>query len=491
MKVILVWRHKLLRRLTDFFRTPKGGRIPVPEMGGSPTEATPADEAVQARTEPSAPKEQGVIVPKERAVRHIIIGVDFGTSTTKVIWQDLRDNHFEAVRWHPDKDGLGQWLLPSTVLLRNGAIHFGVPDTECEREDLCLRSLKLCLLCRRKPPVCRCGNPGAQGGSIRLSEAHHDLPASAFAGLFLAYVFCQVERRLLERFPNDQLVLLWNIGCPMDYKDADGYRCDWEKLAGTAMELRTVASGDVKMSLLDEFARHLEKFEVPPAEERNYFVRPEGLAAVKAFLESPDAEMKTYAIVDVGAGTTEVSFFFNGKAMAEPGQPFRPSYLADSTEAVGGVKIDQELAEEWSCSVEEARKRKEREPSSVPLVTSMKAIREQYHRTCAKIAKDHIIAGPDDKRFDLFIIGGGSRLKPLQVQLQDHDLPGGFTRDHTRKLYPPRKMNDRLSLQSDYHFLAVACGLASSLDWNYYPNVGSVPPIPVKPKVDQDEWYPK
>jgi cell division ATPase FtsA len=29
--------------------------------------------------------------------------------------------------------------------------------------------------------------------------------------------------------------------------------------------------------------------------------------------------------VDVGAGTTEVSFFFNGRIMTEPGQPTRPS----------------------------------------------------------------------------------------------------------------------------------------------------------------------
>lgn len=40
---------------------------------------------------------------------------------------------------------------------------------------------------------------------------------------------------------------------------------------------------------------------------------------------------------------TEVSFFFNGHIMTEPGQPLRPSYLADSTRPIGAGKIDLEL----------------------------------------------------------------------------------------------------------------------------------------------------
>jgi hypothetical protein len=489
MRVVLMLRSRLIAYVTALFRRLMGRTLS--EEARAAAEATPSAEAAQARPGLCPVDERDVIVPKKRAIRHIIIGVDFGTSTTKVIWQDLSDNHFEAVRWHPDKDGLGQWLLPSTVLLRNDKVCFGVPEREEEQHGLCLRSLKLCLLCRRKPPVCRCGNPGAQGGSIRLSEAHYDLPASAFAGLFLAYVFCQVERRLLERFPNDQLVLLWNIGCPMDYTDADGYRCDWEKLAGTAMELRTLASGDVKMSLLDEFARHLERFDVPPEEERNYFVQPEGLAAVKAFLESPDAEMKTYAIVDVGAGTTEVSFFFNGKAMAEPGQPFRPSYLADSTEAVGGVRIDQELAEEWGCSTEEARRRKERSPDKIPLIQSLAMIHQQYRKTCARIAKQDSGAPPHNRPFDLFIIGGGSRLPAIRAQLNDSELPGRFIKQQTLELRPPKTRSAEFPSDADYHLFAVACGLASSLDWAYFPSVDPSPPIPTATRVDVDEWYPK
>src|SRR5258708_2761044 len=59
-----------------------------------------------------------------RGERNLIIGVDFGTSSTKVIWQDLSDNHFELFRWNAVTLGLTAFLLPSTVVIRGGAIHF-------------------------------------------------------------------------------------------------------------------------------------------------------------------------------------------------------------------------------------------------------------------------------------------------------------------------------------------------------------------------------
>jgi hypothetical protein len=110
-----------------------------------------------------------------------------------------------------------------------------------------------------------------------------------------------------------------------------------------------------RTAVLTDVAAGLKEFVVPSASERNFFVVPECLAAVKAFLESPHAEAKTYAIVDVGAGTTEVSFFFNGRIMAEQGQQLRPSYLADSTQPVGGLQIHLELARAWNCNLAVAR----------------------------------------------------------------------------------------------------------------------------------------
>src|SRR5260370_41409328 len=66
--------------------------------------------------------------PVPRGEHTLIVGVDFGTSSTKVIWQDLSDNHFEMFRWNPATLGLAAFLLPSTVVIRGGVIHFGLPE---------------------------------------------------------------------------------------------------------------------------------------------------------------------------------------------------------------------------------------------------------------------------------------------------------------------------------------------------------------------------
>jgi hypothetical protein len=422
----------------------------------------------------------------------LIVGVDFGTSSTKVIWQDLSDNHFEMFRWDPAEKGLAALLLPSAIVIRNDAIHCGLEDRNTSEGDIRLSSIKLCVLCQSSPSICQCRSSVAHHGVVRLPGHKIAYPASAFACLFLAYVFREVESRLISQFPKDDLLLIWNIGCPMDHLDEDR-KGEWERMAGLAVELHQELPNPVSTALLAEVSERLRSFVVPAEGDRDYSVQPEGLAAVKAFLESPHAESKTYAIVDVGAGTTEVSFFFNGGIMTEPGQPLRPSYLADSTQPVGGGRIDLELAQAWRCGTEDARRRKE-SGGSLPLIRSIGAICTQYERTCWEILKGHKLIAANDKRFDLFVIGGGGRLRPLQHALRGRPLPGGFIREGWRQLQPPRSLHDGLAIQRDYDLFANACGLASSVSWEYYPP-GEVPPMPSppppKPKPDIDENYPK
>jgi len=434
------------------------------------------------------------VLPPPRGVRTLIVGVDFGTSSTKVIWQDLSDNHFEVLRWCPVGKGTAASLLPSASVIRGKLIHFAVPEGDVCDGDIRLSSIKLCVLCRSNPAICRCGSPVARHGMVRLPDLELAYPAAAVACLFLATVFREVERRLEARFPDDNLLLLWNIGCPMDYLDEVDRKGEWERMAGVAMQLRRNASNPASISLLADVAARLKSFVVPASGERNYWVEPEGLAAVKAFLESPHRESKTYAIVDVGAGTTEVSFFFNGQIMTEPGRPLRPSYLADSTRPIGGGKIDLELAKAWSCSLEQARQRKETGESDLPAVPSTGEICAQYEHTCCQILRHRRLTAANDRRFDLFVIGGGGRLHALQDALRRYSLPGGFARDSWRQLQPPRSLTDRLAIQADYDLFANACGLASSLDWQYYPphEVPSMPPSPPpRPRPDLDEYYPR
>jgi hypothetical protein len=458
----------------------------------TPPPATP-EKVLQGPLAPQRLPAKPMVSPPRRE-RSLIVGVDFGTSSTKVMWQDLSDNHFEVLRWGDAEDGEAAFLLPSAIVIRGGALHFGVAERDVCDDDIRLSSIKLCMLCRNNPAICRCASPVARYGMVHLPGMEPASPAAAIACLFLANAFREVERRLEVQFPDEDLLLLWNIGCPMDYLDEADRKVEWERMTGAAMELRRDVSNPASISVLTDVAIRLESFTVPAVGERNYYVEPEGLAAVKAFLESPHAESKSYAIVDVGAGTTEVSFFFNGRIMTEPGHFPRPSYLADSTRPIGGGKIDLELAKAWNCGSEHARRRKEAMEPNIPAVQTIRDICAQYHETCCEILRHRRLTAANDKHFDLFVIGGGGRLRPLQDALRGCTLRGGFVRDRWRQLEPPRSLKDRLAIQKDYDLFANACGLASSIDWEYYPphKVPAMPSAPEpRPRVDANEFYPK
>jgi hypothetical protein len=160
---------------------------------------------------------------------------------------------------------------------------------------------------------------------------------------------------------------------------------------------------------------------------------------------------------------------------------------------VGGGKFDIELAAVWQCDVETARRRKEQGKDKIPELPSVAAILRQYHLTCRTILRDRKLTAREDKRVDLFVIGGGGRLPVLRELLTAYQLPGEFAREHTRQLEPPASLRNRADVEAHYDLLANACGLASSLDWEYYPprEVGPLPPPPSRPKRDRDDLYAK
>jgi Ethanolamine utilization protein EutJ (predicted chaperonin) len=428
-----------------------------------------------------------------RGERTLIVGVDFGTSSTKVIWQDLSDNKFEILAWFPGETSLRAFLFPSVMNINNSEISYGQIYDEKTKNGCRLSSIKLCVLCRNNPQICSCGNPNVQKGMVHLPGSDAIYPAAVLACMFIAHVFRATENALQTRFPNDDLVVVWNVGCPMDHLDVAKHKNEWETMTGVALQMHKAGMDLTSTETLPHVAASLDAFVVPAEGEQSFQVLPEGLAAVKAFLESAYAETKTYAIVDVGAGTTEVSFLFNGRNMKEQGHPLRPCYLADSTHPAGGLKIDSELAKAWNCSVDEARALKHRGGSDLPSLATVQKICSQYVRTCWEIVKGQKLTAANDKRFDLFVIGGGGRLHPLHHALRSQKMPGGFLLENARPLRPPKSLRTRLAVESDYDFLVNACGLASSLQWEYYPphEVPPMAPLKQKPRIDPDEYYPK
>jgi len=147
MKITLLLRSGGLNKFLSYLRE-RLRRIVAPKAPSVQPEALPTPQA----NVPAAELDKEVShPPTARNERTLVIGVDFGTSSTKVIWQDLSDNHVEVFLWQTTKKDLGSLLLPSTVTLRSGSIYFGISESDVREGDAWLHSIKLCVLCRRKP----------------------------------------------------------------------------------------------------------------------------------------------------------------------------------------------------------------------------------------------------------------------------------------------------------------------------------------------------
>lgn len=429
-------------------------------------------------------------VSHNRRKRNLVIGLDFGTSTTKVVWRDLTSDRWGFMRWTGATRLPRAALLPSGLAVNDSELYMAVDVMAAPQGCLLLPWIKMCVLCRHNPTVCRRCNALSSGPDKRLTLAGSRISADALACAFLSYVMRTVRTDLETRYPREELILQWNVGCPWDQLDSLNARQAYESIVHVAWRFQDQVVNPLPLEIVLKIQQALESIELPPAEERCVHVRPETLAGLQAFLQSPHADEGTYACVDIGAGTTEICFFLYGKDRSKTGEPFVASFLADRTVPWGGDDMDGELAKLWGVSRQVARKRKEAGHVIPDVLEVVKNISGEYRKVCCGIAAKRLL--PESQRsYRLFFLGGGTRSPMVVSQLQCDFPQYGMKLLEAGRLPPPRGLE---SLANHFDLFAVATGLASTvLHWNYRPPHEMQPlPRPCKEASapDRDELYP-
>ena len=430
--------------------------------------------------------------------RNLIIGIDFGTSTTKVVWHDTSNDDYEVMKWDSGRQGIDAALLPSELAVHDGRVYLGFDGARIPNPSLRIPWIKICVLCEVNPSVCRqCGHAKSRG---KISVRHDRVvSARTLACALLSWVFSQVEKAVRKQFPGETLHLTWNVGCPIDHMDKTHALRSYETMAQAAWELRDLATNPMPLEGLGQFEQRLASCKIPPPEHRTVYVRPETHAGIMAFLQSPHADEETYVLVDVGAGTTDVSMFIHGRNRSEAGAPFNSNYLGDGTAAVGGDDVDRDLAARWGIDTATAKRRKENRETVPADLRSIQRIYEHYRGVCSRVPLDRMLIAPANLRFELFTFGGGSRLTVLHGILKKN-LPHGLTVKRFQKITPPKTLRTFPGSAENYDLLAVACGLSSSvLDWDRITPRTEVKPIEMpkshagssRVRPDRDELYPK
>jgi hypothetical protein len=271
---------KGVRRLWDRL---KGKRDRHEEVERLPRRETPA----------RPPKSRPPRSQEDRQTRApVVIGLDFGTSTTKVSFRLVGEDVSWVLPAHADCDGLPWFCTPTTLSMQSGRLNIGyaseAPDTETAG------SLKLDLLDSDR-------KPGEFG------------PAERRAMTYLGWIIQRARQEILRHYDVDGFRAVLNVGVPVAYfGDKRAFQRQlsrYESVARAALATSKLGGGPGVETGMKEgsLTALIESSIARSGEIENVAIMPESIAALVSLERDPHVDPGIYSVVDIGAGTTEVS----------------------------------------------------------------------------------------------------------------------------------------------------------------------------------------
>ena len=443
-------------------------------------------------------------------LRHVHLGVDFGTCWSKLVLRDYqaRTDRCFVVRPGSAFDAGADYRIPSSVTVDGDRLYFGwTGERRADRAGThVIRSPKM-----------RAAFPSSAEESVRdVGLSAEDI--CILVVTYLLHVGLSCARDYCAALsPAATPRMSMSMGVPMSVLDTGPLRERFLTIARVAFDIwkaeykqPTIARGiDIKCAraLITSARRRVSARRVTSSRE---WIRSEAEAGLLWMFRSPLVREGLYGCVDVGAGTTDVSFFRIRTCHVDDAwikdalgfysaQSFPPAMdaLDDCLMKIDGHGHSlARLRGKEDAIIEQHALVKHQCVRSV-----CKAIYETYRRAWAD-------AFEKEKResawhqYGLFVLGGGSKVAPVADSLRDSVWPGqlaeriiddaGFPVD----LYDWPENGKMVQFLEDATFLLVAYGLSYlGTDVPEVDNPSEIPPLvipkdPVTP-IDQDEYYPK
>ncbi len=256
-----------------------------------------------------------------RPTRRATVGLDFGTSTTKVcVLDEAGDGTRQPVVVAFDRSGRAPTAFFATRAARRGDFLLFGPEAD-GLEDA-RRSFKMCLPCQARGRASAaeedaCPRCDGQSGLYELGDLH--LEASELCALHLAVVLSEVLPAVPAMLdgPNAEWRIHINMGSPLDRV---GKAAELKMLAEQVVDraARMAVEPGVRPSRrwrVEDCRAALASVPVrvdldPNDQSRMTSVYPETHAAMNALLHQRGRGNGLFALIDVGAGTTDMSFLW-------------------------------------------------------------------------------------------------------------------------------------------------------------------------------------
>lgn len=245
-----------------------------------------------------------------------VIGFDYGTHSTKVVQRYWGEPQGKIVQFDEAVPGYPSQASPSIIREQDGRLYFGATGF---------------------------GMPTAMDYGSLKAELMDDLSddpelAQRIEVLVVAYIAWALTQ-MFDRNPSwrhDRLRL--QISAPTSFVGDAEMEQKYDRIGHAAYALAIDGGNEIRQGICYEEALRLIRpflqMTPPSREERRFSIQPETIAPIISLQQEPIVSSGMYLMIDMGAGTTEMSIVAVPRNSTEP---IRCYY--DSTERRGGSKL--------------------------------------------------------------------------------------------------------------------------------------------------------
>ncbi len=433
--------------------------------------------------------------------RFIRLGIDYGTSTSKLVFRDPKAQDGEKAYVILRE---GAFRIPSSVAYTGQELIFGSsPEQHTDLGKVAwFQSVKM----RVAEEVTGKYGRFCYGPWPNVSDGPS---ANELAVLSVWFLIGEAEKAVCHHlgFPKEMVSLSVTLGIPMKFFENEMLRKEFLRIARLARRLHEkcglLVDGRLGLATARELIRQCselpDELSVPDGDLRN-LIRPESEAAMCPTVKSPAVAEGPYAEVDIGAGTSHATFFSILPAFRhQRWLKDRLCFYGTRSEAVGMDAVDAALAARNHIPHEQSLLLRGHERAEIDKIGTaaieqiLQRIRENYVLAWRPAAPKLSWAERDRFRnHEVFLVGGGSLVPAIARVLVTH--PDGYDHElRLRSLGVPSDLSrtdGRSIAREDMPFLAVAYGLtyyAAEIPETFTPDQVPPAPRPRKPRLDWEE----
>lgn len=460
-----------------------------------------------------------------KATKLIVVGIDFGTSTTKVMYRSAVDFNppVHLVNFAHGHPKFPSFVMPSSIRL-DSEYRFWFGDIAEAGYGKVFRSFKVCAACQVNAIDCRGCHQNNLEKDPPLGRFKDDLIGFITAHELMIYYLAWLLDIVNGVITYDQRnavepELQYNLGVPVSHLATKPDLVDrFEWILHISLKLRgKIQQGISAAEARSHLIEVLPASPLPPPAERNHRVLPETAAAAMWLQKTAaDEEITNYMLIDIGAGTTDITVY----RYAQINSHILPIYGANSVSVAAdnidfttiqwfanqcGKKIGT-LPQLSSALLQEMRCIKEALPRpnkpieavlggrifSLDEQTYIKEIviphAEAIYKTANETFREaYQLARREShwQKIKIVLLGGGSRIVGIDRYFSDNHLRHFMKQQFTKPQIPDDVVMKNLN---DFQLLAVAYGLAfPSAEFPDVQPPNRIQPLPLeKPKHESE-----